>query len=59
MKAYKVKLGVARVNGKRVPEDRLVTLSDEQARYEFDQGKLEAPAPAPEKPSRKAEKKEE
>jgi len=50
MKQYKVKEGVERVNGKRVPPDRTVTLSDEQARYEFDQGKLEAPA---EKPHRK------
>jgi len=56
MKDYKVKEGVLRVNGQRVPPDRIVKLTDEQARYEFDQGKLEAPA---EKPVRKTEKKDE
>jgi|GEM_PF-2263961 len=59
MKHYKVKEGVERVNGKRVPPDRSVTLSDAQARYEFDQGKLETLNPTlPDKQSRKTEKKE-
>jgi len=56
MKTYLVKEGVERVNGKRVPTDRKVHLTDEQARYEFDQGKLEQLI---EKQPRKADKKEE
>lgn len=39
-KLYRVREGVEWVNGARVPADRLVRLTAEQARFDLDQGRI-------------------
>ncbi len=51
-KLYRVREGVAWVNGARVPADRTVRLSDAEARFDLEQGRI-APA-APPQPSGKS-----
>ena len=41
MQKYKVRDGVERVNGKRVPDSRIVELSDAEAKYELAMQKIE------------------
>lgn len=52
LKAYRVLDGVETVDGQRVPEDRIVRLSDISARFDLDAGKIlpldEAKPTAPE-----------
>jgi hypothetical protein len=40
LKAYRVLDGVETVDGQRVPEDRIVRLSDISARFDLDAGKI-------------------
>lgn len=39
-RAYKVAPGVAWVNGVRVPDDRKVQLTDAEARFDIEQGRI-------------------
>lgn len=41
-KLYRVREGVAWVNGTRVPDTRIVELTEAEARFDLDQGRLEA-----------------
>ncbi|MFS2324033.1 hypothetical protein U2P60_01095 [Brucella sp. H1_1004] len=43
-KTYRVRPGVDWVNGARVPATRKVSLSDVEARYELDHGRIELPS---------------
>lgn len=45
-KVYRVREGVEWVNGARVPEDRLVTLTAAQARFDLEQGRIELDKPS-------------
>lgn len=41
VKVYRVREGVAWVNGARVPADRMVKLSDVEARFDLEQARIE------------------
>ncbi|MFN4098151.1 MAG: hypothetical protein ACK4GT_00105 [Pararhodobacter sp.] len=41
LRQYRVRPGVTAVNGQKVPSNRLVMLSDVQARYDLDHGRIE------------------
>lgn len=41
MSQYRVKDGIEAVDGRPVPESRIVTLTSEAARYDLDAGKIE------------------
>ncbi|MEN5300193.1 hypothetical protein [Ochrobactrum sp. S1502_03] len=47
VKTYRVRPGVEWVNGARVPATRKVSLSDTEARFDLDHGRLERPEPKP------------
>ncbi|MGY6709708.1 MAG: hypothetical protein ACXIVF_15420 [Rhizobiaceae bacterium] len=38
---YRVRPGVTMVNGAKVPANRIVTLTETQARYDLDHGRIE------------------
>ena len=40
-KQYRVHEGVAWVNGARVPDDRMVRLTEAEARFDLEQGRIE------------------
>lgn len=49
-KDFRVKDGVEAVDGRPVPESRIVTLTPEAARYDLDTGKIEPVAPQKDDP---------
>jgi hypothetical protein len=53
MKPYRVREGVAWVNGARVPDDRMVMLDDVAARFDLEQGRIEPAASSPARSGRK------
>lgn len=38
---YRARPGVTTINGAKVPANRIVTLTDRQARYDLDHGRIE------------------
>jgi hypothetical protein len=40
LKSYRAHEGVETVDGRRVPEDRILRLTDAQARFDLDAGKI-------------------
>lgn len=55
MKHYIVKPDVQRIDGKRVPDDRVVRLSESAARYHLDMGQITEKQEKPQgRPARQA-----